>query len=254
VGTDIKLQIWRLADHDRFSTVRQLYYRGASGVILTFDTYESFLRIERFLEESWHNSGRGIIPVALVSQRLPDVDREVVNENIQRFIDYYDTMTADMDDQPNIRYFELEQDRYDDLEELIEWLARKFISFSQIRNQLGNTPQLINSHSKIIKSLKEVIDDIVLVGVTMDENNIYVQGNRAKYSISVRTKEVHAVETGKKICIIPKTITNQQYSLLLPFIPYQNHHVSEIISKIFLLLDDWNLPPDIESKLLTALG
>ncbi|MFW9993676.1 MAG: hypothetical protein ACFFD4_16640 [Candidatus Odinarchaeota archaeon] len=245
LGIDVKLQCWRLAEQDRFAAVRSLYHRGASGLIVTFDAADinSFRRIDAMVEECWQNTGRGMVPMAIVSSNSSDIGKKMSAEQIQGMVDYYNIRTAEIDDPPNVRYFEL--DHQEAPVEMLNWLASKYINIVQ---RSGTPIHSFRRIEEISSNVKEVIEDLSLEGVTVDDEYIYVQGSRALYRISIRTKQVQAAETSAKICIVSKYSNRQQLTPLLPFVPYESHHVAEIISKVLLLLNDRELPPDIESK------
>lgn len=52
-GKTIKLQIWDTAGQERFKTITSSYYKGANGIILTYDITDkqSFHDIDNWLEE-----------------------------------------------------------------------------------------------------------------------------------------------------------------------------------------------------------
>lgn len=52
-GKTIKLQIWDTAGQERFKTITSSYYKGANGIILTYDITDkqSFQDVDNWLEE-----------------------------------------------------------------------------------------------------------------------------------------------------------------------------------------------------------
>jgi Ras-related protein Rab-11A len=70
-GKEITAQIWDLAGQDRFSSVREVYYRGATGALLVFDitrlnTYEI---IPKWISELMDNNSGRIVPMVLIGNK-----------------------------------------------------------------------------------------------------------------------------------------------------------------------------------------
>ena len=68
---EFTLQIWDLAGQQRFSAVREVYYRGTSGCLLVFDitrpdTYEA---IPNWLHELIRNNKNRIVPMILIGNK-----------------------------------------------------------------------------------------------------------------------------------------------------------------------------------------
>ncbi len=68
---DVKFQIWDLAGQPRFNSVRELYYKGSHGALLIFDLTrrDSFTNLPSWIDELYRNSGRGIMPIALLGNK-----------------------------------------------------------------------------------------------------------------------------------------------------------------------------------------
>lgn len=67
----LKCQIWDLAGQDRFLSVRELYYRGAHGVLLLYDCtdHKSFENIRIWMNEIRTNVHESI-PVVLIANKI----------------------------------------------------------------------------------------------------------------------------------------------------------------------------------------
>jgi len=63
--------IWDLAGQQRFSTVREVYYRGTSGCLLVFDISRrsSFGNIPAWIDELLKNNENRVIPFVLVGNK-----------------------------------------------------------------------------------------------------------------------------------------------------------------------------------------
>ncbi|MFX1513985.1 MAG: Rab family GTPase [Promethearchaeota archaeon] len=71
-GNEIKFQIWDLAGQPRFSSVRELYYKGSVGGLLVYDCTrpESYQNLDGWIEELWKNNGRGKLPLVLIANKV----------------------------------------------------------------------------------------------------------------------------------------------------------------------------------------
>ncbi len=69
---EVKFQIWDLAGQPRFNSVRELYYKGSHGGLLVFDITrrDSFTNLPAWVDELYKNSGRGIMPIALLGNKV----------------------------------------------------------------------------------------------------------------------------------------------------------------------------------------
>jgi Ras-related protein Rab-1A len=52
-GKTIKLQIWDTAGQERFRTITSSYYKGAHGIIVTYDITDrdSFAKVSEWMQE-----------------------------------------------------------------------------------------------------------------------------------------------------------------------------------------------------------
>jgi small GTP-binding protein len=77
---DIKLQIWDTGGQERFSPIRELYYKGALGALVVFDVAnrESFDHIPTWFSEIRKNIVN--IPITLVGNKIDLPNRAVTFE------------------------------------------------------------------------------------------------------------------------------------------------------------------------------
>ncbi|PWI48753.1 hypothetical protein CEE45_05030 [Candidatus Heimdallarchaeota archaeon B3_Heim] len=88
----VKFQIWDLAGQPRFNSVRELYYKGSHGGLLVFDITrrDSFTNLSSWIEELYRNSGRGIMPITILGNKVDlrnEVDDPVTPEDVQAYIE-----------------------------------------------------------------------------------------------------------------------------------------------------------------------
>jgi small GTP-binding protein len=89
---EVKFQIWDLAGQPRFNSVRELYYKGSHGGLLVFDITrrDSFTNLTAWIEELYKNSGRGMMPVAVLGNKVDLIDESedyVTKEQVFTFIE-----------------------------------------------------------------------------------------------------------------------------------------------------------------------
>jgi small GTP-binding protein len=83
-GKRIKLQIWDTAGQDRFKNITQTYYKGASGIILTFsfDDKESLKNIDSWMRSIEDNSSEHICKM-IIGNKMDIPDKYVTTEEGQ---------------------------------------------------------------------------------------------------------------------------------------------------------------------------
>lgn len=87
---DVTLQIWDLAGQQRFSTVREVYYRGAAGALLLFDITrpETYELIPNWINELVRNNKNRIVPMVLIGNKVDlrdKVSKSVPKEYAQQY-------------------------------------------------------------------------------------------------------------------------------------------------------------------------
>jgi len=78
---NLKLQIWDTAGQDRFRTITTSYYRGAHGIILTYDVTDpnSFLKIRSWLEEIKEHAPSHTV-VMLIGNKADKTEKRAVDQ------------------------------------------------------------------------------------------------------------------------------------------------------------------------------
>ncbi|MCE7742540.1 MAG: GTP-binding protein [Candidatus Heimdallarchaeota archaeon] len=95
----IKYQIWDLAGQPMFKNVRPRFFKGCFGSLAVFDTTrrETFLNLSNWIEELYQFSGRGVVPVIILANKVDLVDeQEVTQEEAQEFIDELNKKIKDL--------------------------------------------------------------------------------------------------------------------------------------------------------------
>lgn len=85
----VKLQIWDTAGQERFKTITSSYYKGAHGIILTYDITDkqSFKDIENWLSEVEKFANENVIKLLVGNKSDLESQRQVTFEEGKEFAD-----------------------------------------------------------------------------------------------------------------------------------------------------------------------
>ena len=89
-ATRIKLQIWDTAGQEKYRSIVQTYYKGASGIILTYAVNDrtSFMNVEKWVKQIQNDAIENVV-VILVGNKCDLPNREVEVTEGQRLADKY---------------------------------------------------------------------------------------------------------------------------------------------------------------------
>ena len=90
-GKAIKLQIWDTAGRDRFKTITCSYYKGAHGIIVTYDVTdrESFAAVQNWMAEVEKYASHNISRILVGNKCDLESSRAVSTEEGQVLADHY---------------------------------------------------------------------------------------------------------------------------------------------------------------------
>ena len=113
----IKLQIWDTAGQERFRTITKTYYKGAHGIILTYDVTDqnSFKNIRNWIKQIEANAQTNVKKV-LVGNKCDKPDRVVTEEEGKKLADDF-----------NMNFFETSAKTNKNVSEVFNFLTQEIL-------------------------------------------------------------------------------------------------------------------------------
>lgn len=117
----IKLQIWDTAGQERFRTITKTYYKGANGIILTYDVTDenSFKNIRTWVKQIEQNAQSSVCKV-LVGNKCDREDRKVTFEDGQKLAKEF-----------NMQFFETSAKTNYNVNETFTYLTREILNSTE---------------------------------------------------------------------------------------------------------------------------
>ena len=136
----IKLQIWDTAGQERFRTITKTYYKGAHGIILTYDVTDetSFKNIKNWIKQIEQNAQNTVCKV-LVGNKCDKPDRKVSEEQGKTLAQEY-----------GMQFFETSAKSNQNVNETFTFLTKEILK--------GNTGTTSGSGKTITKQEKKKKD------------------------------------------------------------------------------------------------
>eukprot|EP00352_Strombidinopsis_acuminata_P009120 CAMPEP_0176360718 /NCGR_PEP_ID=MMETSP0126-20121128/17266_1 /TAXON_ID=141414 ORGANISM="Strombidinopsis acuminatum, Strain SPMC142" /NCGR_SAMPLE_ID=MMETSP0126 /ASSEMBLY_ACC=CAM_ASM_000229 /LENGTH=205 /DNA_ID=CAMNT_0017716031 /DNA_START=138 /DNA_END=755 /DNA_ORIENTATION=+ len=140
-GKTIKLQIWDTAGQERFKTITASYYKGAHGIIVTYDITdrESFNAVQTWMNEVEKNASDNISRILVGNKCDLESQRQVTKEEGQELAEHF-----------NVRFLETSAKECMNVEDAFTMMTREMknrVTVIQPKRQ-GNDPQATKSLSK----------------------------------------------------------------------------------------------------------
>ena len=123
----IKLQIWDTAGQERFRTITKTYYKGAHGIILTYDVTDqtSFKNIRNWIKQIEANAQTNVCKV-LVGNKCDKPDRVVTEEEGKKLADDF-----------SMSFFETSAKTNQNVNEVFQFLTQEILKANQGKAQTG---------------------------------------------------------------------------------------------------------------------
>ena len=130
----IKLQIWDTAGQERFRTITKTYYKGAHGIILTYDVTDqnSFKNIRNWIKQIEANAQTNVCKV-LVGNKCDKPDRVVTEEEGKKLADDF-----------NMSFFETSAKTNQNVNEVFNFLTAEILKSNAGKPQNDSGKKLSN--------------------------------------------------------------------------------------------------------------
>jgi small GTP-binding protein len=142
----IKLQIWDTAGQERFRTITKTYYKGAHGIILTYDVTDenSFKNIRNWVKQIEQNAQNNVCKV-LVGNKCDRDDRKVSFDEGQKLAKEF-----------SMQFFETSAKTNYNVNETFTYLTREILNNTDTNKQTaGKTTTLEDKKGKDPKGGKK---------------------------------------------------------------------------------------------------
>ena len=118
-GKTVKLQIWDTAGQERFKTITSSYYKGAHGIIVTYDITErdSFAKVSEWMSEVDKHAQENISRILVGNKKDLDSQRQVPYEEGKELADHF-----------NVRFLETSAKESVNVEEAFTVMTREIKS------------------------------------------------------------------------------------------------------------------------------
>lgn len=117
----IKLQIWDTAGQERFRTITKTYYKGAHGIILTYDVTDenSFKNIRNWVKQIEQNAQTNVSKV-LVGNKCDREDRKISYEEGAKLASEF-----------NMKFYETSAKSNYNVNETFTYLTKEILNISE---------------------------------------------------------------------------------------------------------------------------
>ena len=127
---EIKLKIWDTAGQERFRTITKTYYKGAHGIILTYDVTDqnSFKNIRNWIKQIEANAQTSVKKV-LVGNKCDKPDRVVTEEEGKKLADDY-----------SMSFFETSAKTNQNVSEVFNYLTKEILKSNDLKEGSSGKP------------------------------------------------------------------------------------------------------------------
>ena len=132
---DVKFQIWDLAGQPRFNSVRELYYKGSHGGLLVFDITrrDSFTNLNSWIEELFKNSGRGVMPITVLGNKVDLRDETEDCVTVAEAHEYTEDLKQRLEFNCDIPYLETSAKTGENVDLLFQSIIEKLLVYGNIQ-------------------------------------------------------------------------------------------------------------------------
>ena len=167
----IKLIIWDTAGQERFRIISKTYYKGAHGIILTYDVTDqnSFKNIPNWIKQIEAYAPTNVCKV-LVGNKCDKSDRLITKSEGQKLAKDY-----------NMGFFETSAKTSQNVNEVFNFLTNEILKTNQEKNQTGedklskedSSKKENNDKTKIVDDKTKIKEDNKNISLLIKENEEY---------------------------------------------------------------------------------
>ena len=164
----IKLQIWDTAGQERFRNIGKMFYKGAHGIILTYDVTDenSFKNIRNWIKQIEENAPTNVCKI-LVGNKCDKPDRKITKSQGQNLAEDY-----------NMSFFETSAKTRQNINEVFNFLTEEILKTDKEKTQTKgdklpkeeSSKKENNDKTKIIDDKTKIVDD--KTKIIVDNKNI----------------------------------------------------------------------------------
>ena len=164
----IKLQIWDTAGQERFRNIGKMFYKGAHGIILTYDVTDenSFKNIRNWIKQIEENAPTNVCKI-LVGNKCDKPDRKITKSQGQNLAEDY-----------NMSFFETSAKTRQNINEVFNFLTEEILKTDKEKTQTKgdklpkeeSSKKENNDKTKIIDDKTQIVDD--KTKIIVDNKNI----------------------------------------------------------------------------------
>ena len=135
----IKLQIWDTAGQERFRTITSSYYKGAHGIIVTYDITDrdSFAKVSEWMNEVDKHASENISRILIGNKKDLEDQRQVPYSEAKELADHF-----------NVRFLETSAKEALNVEEAFITMTK------EIKSKVSTSQPKANAHSASTKISK----------------------------------------------------------------------------------------------------
>ena len=138
-GKTIKLQIWDTAGQERFKTITSSYYKGAHGIIVTYDITDrdSFAKVSEWMSEVDKHANENISRILVGNKKDLEDKREVPYSEGKELADHF-----------NVKFLETSAKESMNVEDAFTDITR------EIKSKVASNPMKRTAHEGSTKISK----------------------------------------------------------------------------------------------------
>lgn len=123
-GNTLELQIWDLARHEGFESLRSRYFHGTHIAFMFFDLTlrSSFEAIEEWLDQLWQTIPSRDLPIVILGNKCDLEDHEITDKEVKTYVSELEK------DLPYVRYYKTSALTGENIDKCFTEVAKELLS------------------------------------------------------------------------------------------------------------------------------